>query len=95
MAACREDAAEHKHSSVDRNNPIDPLRYQSGLNGPEAARHAALQTLAARVSLQASVLAYEKVFLLQAAAFVVVLPLGFFLRAPRHGAAQKVAVDVE
>jgi len=67
---------------------------QRGMDA-EAARRAAIQTLAARVSLQASVLAYEKVFLLQAAAFVVVLPLGFFLRAPRHGAAQKVAVDVE
>jgi hypothetical protein len=60
-----------------------------------AARHAAIQTLAARVSLQASVLGYEKVFLLQAVAFVVVLPLGFFLRAPRHGAGQEAVVDVE
>jgi DHA2 family multidrug resistance protein len=62
---------------------------------PAAARHAAIQTLASRVSLQANVLAFEKVFLLQAAAFVVVLPLVFFLRAPRHVAGEKVAVDVE
>jgi DHA2 family multidrug resistance protein len=67
---------------------------QHGMDA-EAARHAAIQALAARVSLQASVLAYEKVFLLQAVAFVVVLPLGFFLRAPRHGAGEKAMVDVE
>jgi DHA2 family multidrug resistance protein len=67
---------------------------QHGMDA-EAARHAAIQTFAARVSLQASVLAYEKVFLLQAVAFVVVLPLAFFLRAPRHGAGKKVVVDVE
>jgi DHA2 family multidrug resistance protein len=62
---------------------------------PAAAQHAAIQTLWGRVSLQANVLAFEKVFLLQALAFVVVLPLAFFLRAPRRDAGMKVHVDVE
>ncbi len=65
-----------------------------GMN-PVAAQHIMLQTLAARVSLQANVLAFEKVFLLQAAVFVVVLPLAFFLRAPRRDAGMKVHVDIE
>jgi MFS transporter, DHA2 family, multidrug resistance protein len=62
---------------------------------PVAARQAAIETLSGRVALQANVLAFEKVFLLQAVAFVVVLPLVFLLRAPRHDAGKKVMVDVE
>ena len=50
---------------------------------PAAAQHAAVMVISNRASLQANVLAFEKVFLLQAVAFVAVLPLAFFLRAPR------------
>jgi hypothetical protein len=76
-------------------SPTDARAQEQVADVGVSARQAAIQTLANRVSLQAGVLAFEKVFLLQALPFVVVLPLVFLLRAPRRHDAKKVMVDVE
>jgi len=88
------------HVSPQRPEVMEQLRASTtffadhGMD-PVAARHAAIETLSGRVALQANVLAFEKVFLLQAVAFVVVLPLAFLLRSSRHDAGKEVMVDVE
>lgn len=60
-----------------------------------AAQHAALGSMAMRVGRQATVLAFEKVFLLQVFAFIVVLPLLFFLRVERSDAPAHVELSME
>jgi DHA2 family multidrug resistance protein len=49
-----------------------------------SAQHAALASMSGRVARQATVLAFDKVFLLQGICFVIVLPLLFFLRVERR-----------
>jgi DHA2 family multidrug resistance protein len=66
----------------------------------EAAKHAANAMLAGTVARQASVLMFEKLFMLSGILFLVVLPLLYFLKSPDHdgpgkGAAPKVDVHVE
>jgi DHA2 family multidrug resistance protein len=60
-----------------------------------AAQHAALASMAGRVARQASVLAFDKVFLLQGIAFVVVLPLLLFLRVERQPEPVHVEMSME
>jgi DHA2 family multidrug resistance protein len=62
---------------------------------PGASEHFALATMAMRVGKQATVLAFEKVFLLQVFAFLVVLPLLFFLRVERSPAPAHVELPME
>jgi DHA2 family multidrug resistance protein len=59
------------------------------------ARQAALRALAGKAAMQGSVLAFEKTFLLQGVAFLVVLPLLFFLRVGRAKPAGHVEVGME
>jgi DHA2 family multidrug resistance protein len=60
------------------------------------AQATAIRALAGRVTLQGTVLAFEKVFLLQGVVFVLVLPLLWFLRVDRSGApAQHVEMSME
>ena len=55
----------------------------TGLVGPTAAARAVLGILTGKVYAQAAVLAFEKVFLVQGVAFLVILPALWFLRVPR------------
>ena len=63
--------------------------------GPAEARTAALQSVARSVSLQGAVLGFEKTFLLQGVAFLVVLPLLFFLRVGGAKEAAHVEINME
>jgi DHA2 family multidrug resistance protein len=49
-----------------------------------AAVHGSVGMFAGRAMMQSAVLSFERVFLLQAVAFIVILPLLFFLRAEKH-----------
>jgi DHA2 family multidrug resistance protein len=49
---------------------------------PASARDAAGRALAGQVMRQATVLAYERMFLLAGVAFIFILPLAFFLKPP-------------
>ncbi|MBU8898679.1 MFS transporter [Corallococcus sp. H22C18031201] len=62
-----------------------------------SAKAASLQMLAGSVSRQAAVLAFDRLFVLAAALFVVVLPLVYFLKAAPSGGApqEKPHIDVE
>jgi DHA2 family multidrug resistance protein len=62
---------------------------------PLSAKHTALRAMAGAVSRQGAVLAFEKTFLLQGVAFVVVLPLLFFLRVGKTSKAEHVEMSVE
>jgi MFS transporter, DHA2 family, multidrug resistance protein len=53
------------------------------------------KTLAGRVALQGLVIGFDKTFLLQTIAFLVVLPLLFFLRVPRTPAPAHVELPTE
>jgi MFS transporter, DHA2 family, multidrug resistance protein len=73
---------------------IDRLgRMQQGLIGrgidPGDATGAARRLLGGLVERQATVLAFERLFLLAGVAFLFVLPLGLFLRPPRGAAPAK------
>ncbi len=59
-----------------------------------SARGAALGVLYGTIARQATVLSFERVFLLAALVFVAVLPLLYFLRSPRHGGRGR-AIHVE
>ena len=59
------------------------------------AKSAALQSMTGRVMLQSTVLSFEHIFLLAGALFLLVLPLLYFLRAPRIGPAAPPDVHVE
>jgi DHA2 family multidrug resistance protein len=62
---------------------------------PGSSQHIAIATMAGRVARQAAVLAFEKAFLLQVIAFVLVLPLLFFLRVERSQAPAHVELPTE
>jgi len=71
------------------------LQVRGGLSALDA-KQAALQTLAGQVQIQGTVLAFDKTFLLQSAAFIVVLPLLYFLRVgPRGGQSEHVELSLE
>lgn len=64
--------------------------------GPTAAHDAAIGSLAAMVSRQAAVVAFDRLFLFAGVVFLVILPMLFFLRAPDAAAAAKpVHVEIE
>ena len=54
-----------------------------------SAGEAARQTLFGIIARQATVLSFEKVFLLTGSVFLTVLPLLYFLRSPHHGGRAK------
>jgi len=60
-----------------------------------AAQHMALAAVSGSVRLQAAVLAFEKTFLLQAVAFVIVLPLLYFLRVSERKAPNHIEMSIE
>ncbi len=60
-----------------------------------AASHGALATLSGKVAQQATVLSFEKAFLVQGLSFLAVLPLLFFLKVDRKKAAPKVDMHLE
>jgi DHA2 family multidrug resistance protein len=63
---------------------------------PVTAEHASLGAMMGRVAMQGTVLAFDKVFLLQGIAFIAVLPLLLFLRVDREAAASPAeAVHME
>ncbi len=59
------------------------------------ARAAAIKMIGGNVAAQSAVLSFEKMFLLQAIAFLVVLPLLFFLKVERQTDAPKIDLHVE
>jgi DHA2 family multidrug resistance protein len=63
--------------------------------GPAEAKHAALQAMAGIVSVQGTVLGFEKTFLVQGVAFVAVLPLLYFLRVGGARKTEHVELTVE
>jgi len=69
------------------------MQMRAGLD-PARAHEAAERILGGMVAQQASVIAFEKVFLVAGLAFVVVIPLLVFLKAP-DAAALKADVHVE
>jgi DHA2 family multidrug resistance protein len=74
---------------------------QKGLSGmgmdAVSAQALGLRMMAGTVARQAAVLAFDKLFVLAALLFVVVLPLVFLLKAPKGGPAsgEKPHIDVE
>ncbi len=62
---------------------------------PTAAHAMAIRMLGGRVVEQATVLGFSRVFLLQGLLFVIVVPLLFFLRVPRHQPAVHVELPQE
>jgi DHA2 family multidrug resistance protein len=62
---------------------------------PQDASHAALRAMGRSVSMQGSVLGFEKTFLLQGIAFLAVLPLLFFLRVGGGSKAEHIEMSVE
>jgi DHA2 family multidrug resistance protein len=63
--------------------------------GTVEAKQAALQAMARSAAAQGSVLGFEKTFLLQGVAFLVVLPLLFFLRVRRDAKAEHIDMSME
>lgn len=63
--------------------------------GPDVANALAHKAMAGRVALQGTVIGFEKTFVLQTIAFVVVLPLLFFLRVRRSSAPAHVELSME
>jgi DHA2 family multidrug resistance protein len=59
------------------------------------AKQAALRAIAGNVAMQGAVLAFEKTFLLQGVAFIIVLPLLFFLRVGKSAKAEHIELSVE
>jgi MFS transporter, DHA2 family, multidrug resistance protein len=62
---------------------------------PATARAMAIGSFQGRVQMQSTVLAFDKAFLLQAIAFLAVLPLLFFLKVDRTPNAPKLDIHVE
>jgi len=62
---------------------------------PPQAHEAALRVLDGAVRAQASVLAFERVFLLAGLVFLFVLPLLYFLRTDRDARSVKPRVNLE
>jgi DHA2 family multidrug resistance protein len=67
----------------------------SGAIARPEAHQAAMRAMDAVVQAQASVLAYERVFLLAGIVFLFVLPLLYFLRTGRSDRSQKVEPHIE
>ncbi len=63
--------------------------------GPDQAQVLVTKMLLGRATLQGMVLAFDKAFLLQGIAFVVVLPMLFFLRVGKSAPAEKIEVHIE
>jgi hypothetical protein len=61
--------------------------------GPDAASALTQQSIAGRTALQGTVIGFDKTFILQTIAFVVVIPLLLFLRVKRTKAAQGPAPE--
>lgn len=59
-----------------------------------SAEEGARRMLSGMLMQQSMILSFEKLFLLAGIAFLCVLPLVMFLRAPKLGAKQQGAVDV-
>jgi DHA2 family multidrug resistance protein len=68
------------------------IRHGMDVAGSQAG---AVRALAGRVALQAMVLAYEKVFLLQGIVFMMALPLLLFLKVDSHRHSGPVELPVE
>jgi DHA2 family multidrug resistance protein len=60
-----------------------------------SAKQAALRAIAGNVAMQGAVLAFEKTFLLQGVAFLIVLPLLFFLRVGKSAKTEHIELSVE
>jgi DHA2 family multidrug resistance protein len=84
-------------------SPAAMMRIQQATAGfvrrgldPATAQQMALRAIDGIVEGQATLLAFERVFIMAGLAFLVVLPLLYFLKAPDHGGpAVKVDVHVE
>jgi DHA2 family multidrug resistance protein len=63
--------------------------------GPIEAKQAALRAMAGAVTLQGTVLGFEKTFLVQGVAFIAVLPLLFFLRVGKTEKPEHVDLGME
>jgi DHA2 family multidrug resistance protein len=79
---------------------VDRLhRMAAGLQahgmGPLEAKQAALRAMAGAVTMQGTVLGFEKTFLVQGVAFIGVLPLLFFLRVGNAEKAEHVDLGME
>jgi DHA2 family multidrug resistance protein len=61
----------------------------------ESARLAAQRALGGAVAQQAMMMTFEKMFLMAGIAFLLVLPLLYFLKAPKHAGGPKPEVHVE
>ncbi|WP_163998992.1 DHA2 family efflux MFS transporter permease subunit [Pyxidicoccus caerfyrddinensis] len=95
-------AAVSAHVTLDRLEVATRMAaMQKGLSGmgmdAVSAQALGLRMMAGTVARQAAVLAFDKLFVLAALLFVVVLPLVFLLKAPKGGPAsgEKPHIDVE
>ena len=95
-------AAVAVHLSPDRPEVMERVaQLRAGLMGRGldfgAAQEAALRMLSGIAARQGMVLAFDKLFLLAAGLFLVVMPLVLFLKAPKHseGPQEPVHIDVE
>jgi DHA2 family multidrug resistance protein len=70
------------------------LGARGGLDAASAGA-AAARALAGQVMRQATVLTFEKLFLLSGLLFLLVLPLLLLLKSPHHGESQKVDAHME
>jgi DHA2 family multidrug resistance protein len=87
VSALRPEVVERLHQTA--------LGLQAHGMGSVEAKQAALQAMAGSVATQGAVLGFEKTFLVQGAAFLVVLPLLFFLRVGRGTKSEHVEVSVD
>jgi MFS transporter, DHA2 family, multidrug resistance protein len=62
---------------------------------PGGAQHVAIASMAGRVAREATVIAFDRVFLLQGIAFIAVLPLLYFLRVERSAEPSHVEMSME
>jgi DHA2 family multidrug resistance protein len=61
---------------------------------PQTASGAAKEALYGIIARQATVLSFEKVFLLAGIVFLMALPLLYFLRSPHHGRSEPIHVEM-
>ena len=95
-------AGEHLKAHLVASRPEVVQRLQASAGalramgaGPDAAQHGALQSLAGLCARQASLLAFDKLFLVGCLLFAAVFPLLFLLRGAGANAEQPVHVEVE
>jgi DHA2 family multidrug resistance protein len=94
-ASLAENVTNVRPEAVDR---LSTFAHGAMARGQDAisAQHVALAAVSGSVKLQAAVLAFEKTFLLQAAAFVIVLPLLFFLRvSEKRSPGEHIEIGIE